>query len=264
MPIGRLFRTAKQLIPSFWWATFHFIAVLLVSTAVAFGLQPDGEQNAKLWGLHLRFPGLRAMQKMANCSVEMHQHAWTLLTLPMTCFVITKPVVRSLRPDFMQFLRFSSGSPLIVEVARVVAIATGVVLLLLPYVVGVALTRYILGPSLGSIADVLSSTIACTVFVCTLLYALASIGLPTEYVTGGSIATPFLLSGMSEFFQRSGAETAVSLLPPGLPYTTNGFTGSQMQAAVIIAVATIVVRFICAASARTLRDTEHLAMSWKM
>ena len=117
----RLTRAARQLVPSTLWIFTYWVVSLGLLLVITMGLRATGEQSGTLWGLKLQGFGGTSDQILSNAFLEMMCHAWTVVALPFTCFVGLKPLCRSFRSDFTQFLRFSRSSRLLAEGRRISA-----------------------------------------------------------------------------------------------------------------------------------------------
>lgn len=215
----RYAQAVKLLTPPWGWIGGYILATTAVAIAVATGIEIDNDRGSTLWGLQLVFFGGSPQEVAKIAYLEMMYHLWTLVTMPMIGFVFLVPLVRSLRADFQQFLRYSASSPIFIEISRVLVVLGVTAVLLVPFAVSLIAGVGLVGFQLSLLAAGLVRLVVCTLFVCTIVFAFSEMtsieGLPA---TIGAV-TPFLLTGIATFLERSDFDRLWSVLPPGLPYT---------------------------------------------
>ena len=257
----RLIYAVRQFLPSMSSILVYWLVVVSLIVVAAMGLKETGKDTASLWGLPLRGFGGESREILVNAYLEMMYHAWTFITLPFACFIGMKPLVKSFRRDFDQFLRYSRSSRLFIEVSRESAICSIVVGLSLPFVAGVLWGTQHMGVNWHEGLHGLASCGGIILFVCVLIYLLASLGIAAEISLALAFVTPFFLTGLLAYLEK--VETSAILrqiLPLGLPYSTYtllssascSFVDPNVRAGIVFALTVIAVRCLFAVKTRWL------------
>jgi len=248
----RLTRVARQLMPSALWIITYWAVSLGLLLVIATGLRTTGEQSGSLWGLKLVRFGYTSDQILSNAFVEMMRHVWTVVALPFTCFVGLKPLCRSFRSDFTQFLRYSRSSRLLVEGGRLAAFLFTVLAVSLPFAAASLCGHLYLGLTWETVVTGGASCAAATLFVSVMVYLLASFGTPTEIAIGIGMPVPFFLTGLSELFAKGGHVFLDTHFPIGLPYSVDSYTDMNLRVTVVLAVVALAGRLVAAVRTRWL------------
>lgn len=248
----RLTRAARQLMPSTRWIITYWVVSLGLLLAITMGLRATGEQSGTLWGLQLRGFGATSDQILGNAFLEMMQHVWTIVALPFTCFVGLKPLCRSFRSDFTQFLRFSRSSRLLAEGGRLAALLSMVMVVSLPFAVVAYCGRLHPGLAWDMVFTGIASCAAATLFVSVMVYLLASAATPPDIAIGTGMAAPFFLTGLSMFFERGKHVFLHTHFPIGLPYSVDSYTDMNLRVTIVLALVGLACRLVMATRTRWL------------
>jgi len=226
LAIGLLLPSARRMV-AYWLVVVAWVLV------VSAGLEPTGARSALLWGLELRGFGMSAEEVVERAYLEMMFHVWTLVTLPFACFVAFRPLMRTFRGDFQQFLRYGRRSCLFIEGTRLGALAVTYAGVAAPFAVGGLIGRWRHGLGWVPCFDGVAACAGSILFVAVIVYLVASLRFPTEIASASGLLAPFLLTGISSAFDRADGQSSGSLLPPGLPHSVESHASPSLRAAFV-------------------------------
>lgn len=226
LAIGLLLPSARRM------ATYWVIAVTWF-LVVSAGLEPTGRRSATLWGMELRGFGETVEEIVERTYLEMMFHVWAVVTLPFACFFAFKPLLRTFRGDFEQFLRYGRRSSLFIEATRLGALAVIYAGVTAPFVVGGLIGRWRHGLPWVSCYDGVAACAGSILFVAVVVYLVASLRFPTEIASASGLLVPFLLTGFASAFDRADSQSSGSLLPPGLPHSVESHASPSLRAAFV-------------------------------
>lgn len=247
----------RQLLPALPAVLAYWLVAGCLIAGIAAGLEPQGERAGTLWGLELRFPGHSSTEILCSAYREMLWHVWTLAALPAACFVFLRPLARSFRNDFEEFLRYSRSPRILVESARIAALLLAAFGLALPFAGGLLWGVLGLGLDGPAVLDGLGWSAGCLLCVGGLIYFLNSLRVPTEIAAALGFASLFILSGFWIFLDRGDHHALRDLLPSGLPYTVEVVTSPNLRSGLALSIGFLALRLILASRTRWLLADPH-------
>jgi hypothetical protein len=252
---------ARKLLPSNVSITIYWLLTTFLIGFAALGLKANSDRTGTIWGVPL-VGWDENSDVLQQAFREMLYHVWTFITLPYVCFYGMRPLVRSFRVDFVQFLRYSSSSRIFIESVRILAILAIVLVSLLPFMIGAICGMLHPGQSLNEAIFIVGTCGGTILFIATFIYLFAAIGSPGEIIIALALVTPFFLSGIKAYLEmQQSFRTAWLWLPPGLPYTglsrpwvTGAYLDNNVLAGIIIAIVIVVFRTLTVLRTRWLLE----------